>query len=158
MPVKIQKRLKALAALQSGEVREEFKKNIDKDFGKALLDLIIKGVNPVKLTGNKYQQYSESYKEAIKAGKVPGKNRISPVTLKASGKLHDSLTIDISGENPRVTFTDEKAIYHDGQDGLRSKNVPRRRLLPTDQGEEFTLRLFQKIVQALQDAIKKKLL
>jgi hypothetical protein len=151
MPVKIQKRLKALSLLET--TREDFKKEIKDKFGEELLDLIQKGVNPVKKTGNKYQQYSESYKKAIKAGKVPGKDRISPVTLKQTGALHESLVIDISGKNPRVTFTDPKAFYHNNEGAGKSK--VKRRLLPDMGGEEFTLRLFQKIMDALKAAIKK---
>lgn len=155
MPVKIQKRLKAIAALQNGSVREDFKKEIKGEFGKELLDLIKKGVNPVKLTGNKYEQYSESYKEAIRKGRVPGKSRISPVDLKQTGALHDSLIIDISGENPRVTFDDPKAIFHNTE-GV-GKDKIKRRLLPDQDGEEFTLRLFQKIILALKNSLKKNL-
>jgi hypothetical protein len=156
MPVKIQKRLQALSALKNGDVRDDFKKEIKKSFGDELLDLVRKGVNPVKKTGNKYQQYSESYKEAIKAGRVPGKTAISPVTLKQTGKLYESLTIDISGDNPRVTFTDEKAFYHNNEGVGKSK--VKRRLLPDGSGEEFTIRLFQKILEALKNSIKKNLL
>ena len=155
MPVKIQKRLRALSAISNGDIREDFKKEIKDDFAKQLLDLISKGVNPVKKTGNKYQQYSDSYKEAIRAGRVEGKSAVSPVTLKATGKLHNSIVIDTSGDNPRVTFTDEKAIYHNTEGAGKSK--VKRRLLPDQSGEEFTLRLFQKIVQALQNAIKKNI-
>lgn len=155
MPVKIQKRLQALSALGNGSVRDDFKKEIKADFAKELLDLIAKGVNPVKKTGNKYAQYSDSYKEAIKAGRVPGKDKISPVTLKQTGALHDSIVIDISGENPRVTFTNEKALYHNTL-GVGNSKV-KRRLLPDGSGEEFTLRLFQKILSALQSAIKKNI-
>lgn len=155
MPVKIQKRLKALTAIQDGKVRDHFKKEIKSEFGAALLDLIKKGVNPVKLTGNKYQQYSEGYKKRIREGKVPGKSRISPVDLKQTGALHESLKIDISGENPRVTFDDPKAIFHNTE-GVGSQKV-KRRLLPDQGGEEFTLRLFQKIVEALRKSLKKSL-
>lgn len=151
MPVKIQKRLRVLKILE--ETREDFKDEIHDKFGPELLDLIEKGVNPVKQTGNKYQKYSESYKEAIKKGRVAGKNRTSPVDLKQTGALHKSLEIDISGENPRVTFTDPKAIYHNTE-GV-GKNKIKRRLLPDQGGEEFTYRLFQKILEALKTAIRK---
>jgi hypothetical protein len=153
MPVKIQKRLKALKLLE--ETREDFKKEIKDNFGDQLKDLITKGVNPVKKTGNKYQKYSESYKEAIKKGRVPGKSRISPVDLKQTGALHSSLKIDISGENPLVVFDDPKALYHNDE-GVGKAKI-KRRLLPSGQGEEFTLRLFQKIIEALKKAIKKNL-
>lgn len=151
MPVKIQKRLKALKLLE--ETREDFKKEIKDSFGDELKDLIRKGVNPVKQTGNKYQQYSESYKKAIRAGRVPGKSKISPVDLKQTGALHNSLRIDISGENPKVFFDDEKAIYHNNLGVGKAKIT--RRLLPDGSGEEFTFRLFQKILEALKAAIKK---
>lgn len=151
MPVKIQKRLQVLSLLE--EVREDFKKEIDKSFGQELLDLVQKGVNPVKKTGNKYQQYSESYKKQIKAGKVPGKSNISPADLKQTGELHNSLKIDISGDNPKVIFTDPKASYHNTEGVGKSKI--KRRLLPDQQGEEFTLRLFQKIIESLKKAISK---
>jgi hypothetical protein len=153
MPVKIQKRLQALKILE--ETREDFKKEIKDNFGQELLDLIQKGVNPVKKTGNKYDQYSDSYKEAIRAGRVPGKTKISPVDLKQTGALHASMKIDISGDNPRVEFLDEKAFYHNTLGVGKSK--VKRRLLPDNPGEEFTLRLFQKIIEALKKAIKKNI-
>lgn len=151
MPVKIQKRLQALKLLET--TREDFKKEIKASFGDELKDLISKGVNPVKKTGNKYQQYSDSYKKRIKKGKVPGKTKISPVDLKQTGALINSLTIDISGDNPKVIFTDEKAFFHNNL-GVGKAKV-KRRLLPDQDGEEFTLRLFQKIISALKAAIKK---
>lgn len=151
MPVKIQKRLKALKLLE--ETREDFKKEIKDSFGEELKDLIEKGVNPVKKTGNKYQKYSEGYKEAIRKGKVPGKTKISPVDLKQTGALHNSLKIDISGDNPKVVFDDPKAFFHNNLGAGKSK--VKRRLLPDGSGEEFTARLFQKILEALKKAIKK---
>lgn len=153
MPVKIVRRLQALSLLET--TREDFKKEIKDKFGNELLDLIEKGVNPVKESGNKYPKYSESYKAAIKAGRVPGKSKISPVDLKQTGALHNSLTIDISGHNPRVTFNDPKALYHNDIGVGKSKVV--RRILPNHGGEEFTYRLFQKIIEALKSAIKKNI-
>lgn len=152
MPVKIQKRLRALKLLE--ETREDFKQEIKDNFGDQLKDLIRKGVNPVKLsTDKKYQQYSQGYKDAIRKGRVPGKTKISPVDLKQTGALHNSLRIDISGENPKVLFDDEKAIYHNNLGVGKAKIT--RRLLPDGDGEEFTSRLFQKILEALKAAIKK---
>lgn len=151
MPVKIQKRLKVLSLLET--TREDFKKEIKKDFKEALLELLSKGITPVKNTGNRQARYSESYRDAIKKGRVEGKTKVSPVDLKQTGALHASAVIDILGENPRVTFTDEKAIYHNNL-GVGHAKV-KRRLLPDGNGEEFTLVLFRKILDALKAAIKK---
>ncbi len=153
MPVKIQKRLRVLKLLE--EAREDFKKEIKDSFAEEVLDLVSKGVNPVKKTGNKYQKYSEGYKTRIQAGKVEGKAQISPVDLKQTGALHNSLKIDISGDNPRVTFDDPKAFFHNNT-GVGNSKV-KRRLLPDGTGEEFTFRLFQKILEALKIAIKKNI-
>lgn len=151
MPVKIQKRLRVLKILE--ETREDFKKEIHDHFGDQLTELIEKGINPVKKTGNKYQKYSEGYKKRIQAGKIEGKTQISPVDLKQTGDLHKSLKIDISGHNPRVTFDDPKALFHNNEGVGKSK--VKRRLLPDGDGEEFTFRLFQKIIDALKNAVKK---
>jgi len=151
MPVKIQKRLRVLSLLET--TREDFKKEIHKNFREALLELLEKGLTPVKRTGNRHAPYSESYRKAIKAGRVPGKFKVSPVDLKQTGALHNSVVIDISGENPRVTFTDEKAFWHNNEGVGKSK--VKRRLLPDGSGEEFTLVLFRKILEALKTAIRK---
>jgi hypothetical protein len=151
MPVKIQKRLQALKMLDLA--REDFKKEIKRSFGQELLDLIQKGISPVKKSGNAYAPYSESYREQINKGKVPGKTRGARPNLKQTGDLHNSLTIDISGDNPRITFTDYKAIYHNTLGAGKSRI--KRRLIPDQDGEEFTIRLFQKIMDALKLAIKK---
>lgn len=151
MPVKIQKRLKALSLLET--TREDFKKEIKDKFGSELLDLIDKGISPVKKTGNAYPGYSESYKEAIKAGRVPGKTPGHRPNLKQKGDLHNSLKIDISGKNAVAFFDDPKAIFHNTLGAGKSK--VKRRLLPDQEGEEFTFRLFQKIIEALKKAIKK---
>lgn len=153
MPVKIVKRLKALSLLET--TREDFKKEIKDSFGKELLDLVEKGVNPVKKAGNAYAKYSDSYKEAIKAGRVPGKVPGARPNLRQTGELHNSLKIDISGPNPKVIFDDPKALYHNDIGVGKNKTV--RRLLPNHGGEEFTLRLFQKIIEALKSAIKKNI-
>jgi hypothetical protein len=151
VPVKIQKRLQVLSLLET--TREDFKKEIHKNFRKELLELLEKGLSPVKKTGNRQAAYSESYRKAIKAGRVPGKTKVSPVDLKQTGELHNSVIIDISGENPRVTFDSEKAFWHNNL-GV-GKDKVKRRLLPDGSGEEFTLVLFRKIMNALKEAIKK---
>lgn len=151
MPVKIQKRLKVLSLLET--TREDFKKEIEKNFADQLRELISKGITPVKNNGNRYARYSDGYRDAIKAGRVPGKQQVSPVTLKQTGALHNSLRIDISGDNPRVIFDDPKALFHNNL-GV-SKDKVKRKLLPDEQGQEFTLVLFRKILDALKTAIKK---
>jgi hypothetical protein len=198
MGCKIKKRLQVLNLLETS--REDFKKEIKNSFGGELLDLLEKGINPVKQSNNRQTEYSESYKKQIegklmffkKGGKLiaieelskkelksyrasksaseqNAKNskflayskqqfkdkKVRPVNLKLTGALHESLKIDITRDNPYVEFSDPKAIYHNDV-GVGPKKT-KRRLLPTASGEEFTLRLFQKIKNALQKAIKKNI-
>jgi len=134
------------------KIGKDFKKNIAEGFGPELLNLLDKGISPVKESKNRQPEYSESYKKQIKRDGLGVGKKVRPVNLKLTGDLHKSLKIDISKENPVVTFTDEKAEYHNDI-GVGKQKV-KRRLLPTGTGEEFTLRLFQKIINALKDAIK----
>lgn len=181
MPIKIQTRLKVLKLLE--ETREDFKQNINETFAEELKKQIEKGISPVKKSGNKFTQYSESYVKAIKSGNVPGKTKASPVDLKQTGEMLNSIKIDISGENPRVFFSDPKlpgskftkSEIHNNE-GVTRKDVKKsqrekkgatvsessgggynvkRRLLPTESGEEFNFVLFQRILEALKEAIKK---
>lgn len=181
MPIKIQKRLKALKILE--ETREEFKQNINDTFAEELKTQIQKGLPPVKKTGNKYTQYSKSYKDAIDKGYVKGKTKSSPVDLTQTGEMLNSIKIDITKENPLVYFSDPKlpnSKYSKSEihnyEGVNRKDVKKtqvekkgsqvsskddggynvkRRLLPTNSGEEFNAYLFQRIMSALKIAIKK---
>lgn len=92
-----------------------------------------KGVSPVRGQG-RFQNYKESYQDAIKAGYQGGGKRVRPVNLMVTGKLRNSQNTKITNMKVIVTYTDEKAAYHNEGNG----KMPRRAILPTKPGEEFS--------------------
>jgi hypothetical protein len=83
-----------------------------------------------------------------------GKKR-SPVNLKLSGEMLDSIQAVKTQNGVEVFFTDEKAQWHN--EGVPQNNLPARRILPTNQGEEFNLNIFRRIMDAIKSALKKNL-
>lgn len=101
-----------------------------------LPDLIIErsiklGISPVK-GKRKFQKYSDSYKNAIRKRKF--KRKISPVNLFVTGKMLNSFRVIGTRLGVRMRFGDKKAGYH--QTG--NSKLPRRPLLPTRRGEQFS--------------------
>lgn len=108
------------------------------------------GLSPVQGEG-KFERYSESYKDAIKAGRYKefGKS-ISPVNLKLSGNLLDSFFVKRKGDSLVVGFSDKLADIHTNQGAGKSKTI--RKMLPGD-GESFKTSIVTKIIALLQDAV-----
>lgn len=79
----------------------------------------------------------------------------SPVNLKLTGELHNSIDTRPTKDGVEVYFKDEKAQWHN--DGVKENNLPARRLLPNKSGEEFNANIFKRILAALQAAIKKNI-
>ena len=77
----------------------------------------------------------------------------SPVNMKVTGKLLDSLFAKVVNRGTRliVGFTDEKVSYHNSPKA--NSNMPERRLLPKE-GEKFTQSIMFRIRQAVTDIIK----
>lgn len=106
---------------------------------------ILKGKSPVRGGAARYEKYSESYKKQIRGIKRP-----SPVNLKLTGDLINSLKFTNIPKGLRVEFTDEKAPWHDNGEG----KLPQRKLLPTRTGEEFSI-IIQRKIKALLDKLIK---
>lgn len=79
----------------------------------------------------------------------------SPVNLKLTGELHASIDTRKTKDGIEVYFKDEKAEWHN--EGVQENNLPARRLLPNKQGEEFNRNIFNRIKEALQNALRKNL-
>lgn len=82
--------------------------------------------------------------------------RVSPVNLRLSGGLHKSLTVEakngfLRGFRLRVAFSSELANIHNKLGAGKSKVI--RRLLPTESGEEFNLKINSFIFDEVQKAV-----
>lgn len=151
MGAKVRIKLDALKIVDT--VRDDFKKSVKEEFGSQLINSISKGVNPVSDGQVKQPQYSESYKKAIKKGYIKGKTKISPVDLKQNGALLNSLVMNDTDNGVRISFTDDKAFFHN--DLGVGKNKIKRRMLPTNDGETFSSSLFVRIKKFVSDSVKK---
>ena len=111
-------------------------------------DSIALGISPVKGEG-KYQQYSASYKGAIKGKKFStyGKS-ISPVNLKLSGKLHDSFYVEPTKTGLTIGFNDKLADIHTVQGASKKKVI--RKMLPVKPGEDFKPAIKKEIITLLK--------
>lgn len=161
------------------EVRKEFAKTSLKPIRKALLRDVTKGISPVDGYG-KFPVYSKSYKDVINGKgmfrKVGGKTifikgvrdeallsaaspvkRRSPVTLRLTGQLHNSLKLGTSGgffKSFRLIFNwvDFLADIHNRRGAGKAKTV--RRMLPTEDGEDFNKTITDVILDRLNKAAK----
>lgn len=98
----------------------------------------------------KTNKNSADFVKSVTKSKFGGK-KVSPVSLKLSGKMLDSLTFNRG--NGILNAADEKWQYHNGEDGDRAPNMPERRLLPDRPGEGFNRRIQQNITEALAKAL-----
>ena len=133
------------------ETRKEFSKRGPVKVKQAIIQDMIKGISPVK-GGGKYKKYSDSYKKAIKAGYV-GSKRPTPVNLRVTGELHRSLTSFFKGRSLFIQFKSFLADIHNRQGAGKSKAV--RRMLPTNEGEQFNRRINSVIFGELKKAVDK---
>lgn len=102
-----------------------------------------------KVTGADYTPLTKAGKvqrEKFEKGLGVGKLR-SPVNLKVTGKMHNSLTYNAFDGTLRAK--DFKWQLHNDGEG----NLPERRLLPDRDGEVFNKRVQQKITESLVKAI-----
>jgi hypothetical protein len=162
MPIFIKKSAKLDDLLKGtpfiSEIRKDFDRTGPNNFRKAILADMNKSISPVKGEG-KWVRYSESYINAIRGelGATWGK-QISPVNLKLSGELHNSLKVFGVGLLSqyyvlRVQFTDFLADIHNRRGASKKKVI--RRLLPTEGGEEFNYGLSRLLLNSLKASVAK---
>jgi hypothetical protein len=87
----------------------------------------------------------------LKAGK-----KVSPVNLKVTGDMLNSLTATRVNRGVLIKFDDKKAKYHDIEGVGKAKTL--RRLLPNTggrEGEEFNNRLMQNLKKLYENGLKK---
>ncbi len=155
MAVKIKKDLRQLKKHIKG-VQKEFSRSSLKKIKIAIIDrTILRGISPVKGEG-KFQKYSTSYKESIRAGRLPVPKNISPVNLKLSFTMLESFFIKFKfGKKARIVmgFDDFLADIHNRLGAGKSKVI--RRMLPNRTGEEFNRSITSTILREFRKAVKK---
>jgi hypothetical protein len=110
-----------------------------------VLKAISDGKSPVRGEGN-YQKYSDSYKKAIRGGRL-GNKSVRPVNLKVSGKMLNSIKTRITKTGFVLWFSSSIAKYHDKEGAGKSKVI--RRMLPRD-GEKFRIDIQNKLMLNLR--------
>jgi hypothetical protein len=138
------------------EIRKDFNTRGPNTFRKAILADMNKSISPVKGKG-KWVRYSESYIKKIQGelGTTWDK-QVSPVNLKLSGVLHESLKVFGVGLLSktyvlRVQFNDFLADIHNRRGASKKKVI--RRLLPTESNEEFNYGLTQVLLRSLRESV-----
>lgn len=138
------------------EVRKEFSKRGPIKIKQSIIQDMIKGISPVK-GGGKYKKYSEGYKKEIrdrrsrKIKSASPTKSISPVNLRLSGALHKSLKSFTSGRFLVIQFKHFLADIHNRLGAGKSRVV--RRLLPTENGEQFNRRINNVMLAELKKAV-----
>ncbi len=139
MAVKIKFNLKRLHPHRKGNIIEtatilyldEAAKYLKKQIPKEM----DKGKSPVE--GGRWDvPYSDSYQKAIRRNGWFGK-KPTPINLRISGALHDSLNIRRWGKRLLVRFMDKLADIHNKKGAGKKKAI--RRMLPTKDGEEWNV-------------------
>lgn len=100
------------------------------------------------MIGNYIKELNE---HLLKAGK-----KVSPVNLKVTGDMLNSLTATRVNRGVLIKFDDKKAKYHDIDGVGKAKTL--RRLLPNTggrEGEEFNSRLMQNLKKLYENGLKK---
>lgn len=141
---KLKKQMKEFQRIGKGAVRGTLKKEITRS--------IERGVSPVKGQG-RFEGYSDYYLEQIKAGeyKEYGKKK-RPVNLKLTGELLKSLIVEVTSKGLSIMFTSPLAYKHNTK-GVGRKNT-RRRMLPTEEGEEFSRSITMRVKRTLKRVAK----
>src|SRR3990167_930422 len=142
MPVKIKFILAAMKEAMP-KARKIFNEGTLSKLGDELNRQIKGGQSPVKGIG-RYQDYSDSYKGAIDSsggimrgtdGKLSSGKRKRPVNLFVSGAMQESQRLkETEGGKVKVSYGSKFAGYHNSGNA----NLPRRPLLPSQDGEDFS--------------------
>lgn len=134
------KKLEAANSKSSRRIKKAIVSEILKDYEK--------GISPVSGT-NKYKNYKKSTAKK--------KGRKSPVTLKESGKLHNSL-VAVQKGNKRISISfkgtrnQKIASYHQ----FGTKFMESRPMLPT-RGQKFKKRITDMFNKIIRDELNKAL-
>ncbi len=136
---------------------EDIKQEFVKTSSEKVLDIIVnthikKGISPVEGVG-RYEKYSKSYREAIKAGRYSEySKKTSPVNLTLSGKMLDSFKVVPTAKGIGITVSDKKFDYHNFLGAGKSHVV--RPMLPVS-SEALTPLATKKILDLLVKVIDK---
>jgi len=119
-------------------------------------DSLLRGVSPVKGFG-RFQKYSPLYLNQIKTLYFRIGKRPSPVNLKLTGKLLESLFTRVKRNGVVIGFDNFLADIHNREGAGKSKVV--RRMLPTGSGESFSVsitnRLRESVAAVAREIFKK---
>jgi len=117
------------------------------------------GESPVEGGGNqtgakqKFAKYSDSYKKQIKSGRFSEfSKRITPVNLKLSGKMLNSLKDRSTAKGIVLWFTSPIAKYHNDLGAGKSKVI--RKMVPDD-GQKLRTSIRLKLQKLFTDKIDK---
>lgn len=159
MPIRINKKLRKLIFLE--KVTPIYLKMVRRVIKSLISQTILKGISPVfqrsadpKNTGgkNRYQKYSTSYIKQMGKTTYLANKKQSPRNLKVKGDLLNSITATFEGDHVKVTFTDDKAKYHNEEGAGKSKVI--RRILPKD-GERWSNSIEKTLRKIFAVALKK---
>jgi hypothetical protein len=142
-----------------GRFKQYSKSYVDQITGKAAFFRkdgslrVVEAVSTKELTSlraskeaKKQNKKNQEFIKKVTKERFGGKLR-SPVNLKVTGEMHESLTFNVNtGE---LIADDFKWDLHNNGEG----NLPERRLLPDRAGEVFNRRVQQKITESLVKAI-----
>lgn len=82
--------------------------------------------------------------------------KLRPINMTLSGKMLDSLKAGNRRDEAMIWFDDEKATYHnEGAKLWHGGELPKRRLLPTNDGERFHKNVFKLIRSYVGEAVER---
>jgi hypothetical protein len=82
--------------------------------------------------------------------------KLRPINMTLSGKMLDSLKAGNKRDEAMIWFNDKKADYHnEGAKLWHGGELPKRRLLPTNDGERFHKNVFKLIRSYVGEAVEK---
>jgi hypothetical protein len=136
---------------------KRFKKQAKRDLREKLQEEIVANItagnSPVKGVG-RYEKYSDSYRSDIKSGRYREySKRTRPVNLRLTGDLLKSLFVKVTSKGLKVGFDNRLADIHNRRGAGKSKTI--RRMLPTNDGEEFNRSITTRLREVLNRVANK---